>query len=78
MSKIEKNTHIKIAIKLTKTNISNKAMKIKAYEPKRKWKKNKNGKKTHIKIAIKLTKTNVSNKATKMKIKAMKHTKRDT
>ena len=72
MSKIEKNTHIKIAIKLTKTNISNKAMKIKAYETRRKWKK------THIKIAIKLTKTNVSNKATKMKIKAMKHTKRDT
>ena len=29
MSKIEKNTHIKIAIKLTKTNVSNKATKMK-------------------------------------------------
>ena len=54
MSKIEKNTHIKIAIKLTKTNISNKAMKIKATKHKKtrqKW-----GKKYTYKIAMKHTK----------------------
>ena len=44
MSKIEKNTY-KIAIKLTKTNVSNKAMKIKATKHK---KRDKNGKKIHI------------------------------
>ena len=53
MSKIEKNTHIKIAIKLTKTNISNKAMKIKATKHK---KRDKNGKKYTYKIAMKHTK----------------------
>ena len=52
MSKIEKNTY-KIAIKLTKTNVRNKAMKIKATKHKNETKMEKN---YTYKIAMKHTK----------------------
>jgi hypothetical protein len=76
MSKIEKNTHIKIAIKLTKTNISNKAMKIKVMKIKAMKIKAMKIKAMKIK-ATKHKKRDKNGKKYTYKI-AMKHTKRDT